>query len=59
MVLAISLSTVLTLTVLLKIFLPPIILFFKPSTIDFNIEGTPGKQKTFSTIKPGAPLEGL
>jgi hypothetical protein len=23
------------------------------------IEGTPGKQKTFFTINPGAPLEGL
>ena len=45
--------------VLLKIFLPPITLFFNPSTIDFKIDGTPGKQKILLTIKPGAPLEGL
>ena len=26
---------------------------------DFKIEGTPGKQKTFSTLNPGAPLVGF
>ena len=34
--------------VLLIIGLPPIILFFIPPNIDFNIDGTPGKTKTFS-----------
>ena len=41
---AISLSTVLTLIVLLKIFLPPLILLLNSPNIDFNIEGTPGKE---------------
>ena len=53
------LSTVLILIALLKIFLPPEILSLMPPSIDFRIEGTPGKQKTFSTINPGAALEGL
>ena len=55
----ISLSTVLKLIVSLMIFLPPAILLFKPPNIDFNIEGTPGKQKTFSILNPGAPLVGF
>ena len=38
---------------------PPTILFFKPPSIDFKIEGTPGRQKTFSTLNPGAPLVGF
>jgi hypothetical protein len=32
---------------LLNIGSPPTISFFNPPNIDFNIEGTPGKQKTF------------
>ena len=44
---------------LLKIVLPPEISFLRPPNIDCKIVGTPGKQKTFSTINPGAPLEGL
>ena len=56
---AISLSTVLKLIVKLKIGSPPTILFVRPPSIDFNIDGTPGKQNTFSTLKPGAPLVGF
>ena len=57
--LAISLSTVLRLIVKLKIGLPPTILLVKPPNIDFKIEGTPGRQNTFSTLNPGAPLVGF
>ena len=56
---AISLSTVLRLIVKLKIGSPPTILLVKPPSIDFKIDGTPGKQNTFSTLKPGAPLVGF
>ena len=55
----ISLSTVFILIVLLKIFFPPKILFCKSPSIDLSMDGTPGRQNTFSTMKPGAPLVGL
>ncbi len=32
---------------------------FKFGIIDFKIEGTPGRQKTFLILKPGAALEGF
>ena len=38
---------------------PPTMLFFKPPNIDLRIDGTPGRQKTFSTLNPGAPLVGF
>ena len=47
------------LIVWLMIGLPPTISFFKPPNIDFKIEGTPGKQNTFLTLNPGAPLVGF
>ena len=47
--LEISLSYVLKFIVLLMIGSPPIKTLFIPPIIDFKIDGTPGRQKTFST----------
>ena len=57
--LEILLSTVKRLIVLLWTFKPLTRYFLQFSIIEFKIEGTPGKLKTFLVIKPGAALAGL
>ena len=49
----------LTVSVKQYVFNPGFKYFFKLPLIDFNIEGTPGRQITFLITNPGAALEGL